>query len=367
MTKRKRRRLFFRFALIAALLVGSVRGWVRGVGAGQEGSRGDGFTVRIDSEEIGVRLNSWTGEVAVLDGAGYHWVLPGASEVFRLSRTPITLTFGGEEGHGALPSLTVRSADGSGFFFQEVRLTFRVSDSGALKFLYDSGTDSRLATDWVMALARPILREEFGAHTAQEVTDAMVCDEARGRAAARIGEELLGHGIELLEITASKPSFDRAYETAIAQRKVADQEVERLGEQLSLKLRERDERLVKTEAEILTRDGMQAGEIARLRIEAQTEAVKARGQADAWAIKRRGDGLIRQSELLAQASTMQKEGELQAAAFTDELAALEGRGALVIREKLVDSLAKTTFKLTPFAGDPSPERVERVTLSQGDL
>lgn len=366
MTGRKKRRLLFRIALILSVLLGGARGWLRGTEAGQPGSRGDGLTVRLDSEEIGVRLASWSGELEVLKGAGYHWALPGMSEVFRLSRRPMTLTFGGSGGPAALPALTVRSADGSGFFFQEVRLTFRVSEERALAFLGDSGTDSRLAVDWVMALARPILREEFGAHTVQEVTDALVCDAARGRAATRIAKELELHGIELLEVTASKPSFDSKYESAIAARKVADQEVERLGEELEQALRERDELLAKTQTEIEMRNEKAASEEKRLRTEAETKALALRGQADAWAVKRRSEGELKRAELLAQAASLEEEGKRKATAFGEELAALKGRGEMVVREKLAESLAKTEFKLTPFVGDASPERIERITLASGD-
>ena len=40
-------------------------------------------------------------------------------------------------------------------------------------------------------------------------------------------------------------------------------------------------------------------------------------------------------------------------------------GLVVVREQLVDALAGTRFKLTPFTQDPAPERVERVDLGAG--
>lgn len=366
MTLRKQKKLLFRLTLFAALFVGLARGWVRGVQVGQPSVRASDLTVRIDSDGIGARLDSWTGELSLLQGAGYHWALPGLSEVHRLSRGPVTVTFGGEEKEPERAQLTVRSPDGSGFYFQEVRVTARVSEAGALTFLRDSGNETRLQVDWLAALARPILREEFGAHTVQDVTDALVCDGARARASARLSVELAKHGIELLEVTASKPSFDRNYEMAIAQRKVADQEVERLVEDLVLKLREREERLGKTQAEILTRDEILSGNLERTRIEAVTTSLKNRGAAETWAVKRRSEGLSRQNELLAKASAVEAQGQRQAESFQEELASLEGRGQLAIRERLVQSLSKTHFKLTPFTQDPSPERFERVTLSEGD-
>lgn len=355
MTRTRKRKLFFRAALVVAFAFGLGRGWLIGLQANQPGARTQAFTVRVDSDEIGMHLDSWSGELAALNGAGYHWAIPGMSEVFRISRKPGILVLGGETD---LPMLNVRSADGSGFHFKEVRLAFRVSEARALDYLRDSGSAAGVARQWVGAMGRSILREEFGVHTIQEVTDALVCDAARGRAFARLEVELIGHGIELLEITASKPSFDREYELAIAQRKVADQEVERLGEELKLKLRERDERLVKTDSEITARDKLLDGELDKLRIMAQTSGLGVRGSVDVWALKRLSDGRAKALELEAKATTIAADGQRARAAFVDELAALEGHGDVAIRERLVANLKGIRFKLTPFLQDSTPTTVD---------
>jgi len=82
----------FRQNLAAALVAGLARGGVQGVQAGQQSVHASGLTVRIDGDEVGVHLDSWSGALALLARAGYHLALPGLSEMHRLSRAPITLT-----------------------------------------------------------------------------------------------------------------------------------------------------------------------------------------------------------------------------------------------------------------------------------
>lgn len=352
MTRRTKRKLVFRGLLVVAALLGLARGWMQGVQASQSTNRAEGFTVRIDSEEIGVRLDTLTGELEVLGSAGYHWVVPGLSEVFRISRAPVTVVLGKE---GGRPGLSVRSADGSVFLIDEARLTYRVAEGGALTFLADSGTEPRRAADWVASLARPILREELGSHTIQEMTDALVVDAARSRVVDRLAGELIGHGIELVGVTVSKPTFDRNYEIAIKQRKVADQDVVTLEEKKELKLREREERIAKTIAETKSRDAMLDGEIEQERIGAQTNAEKTRNAADVWAVGRRAEALSYAEELEAKAATLQAQGEATVALFEAELAALAERGDMAIRERWIANLAKTTFHLTPIRIEPEVE------------
>lgn len=351
MTKTRRRKLLFRTGVLCVAAAGLVRGWIAGVQTGRDDNRTEGFTVRIDSEEIGVRLDNLTGELELLGAAGYHWVVPGLSEVFRLSRAPVTVAFGGEGGDRL--GLIVRSADGSAFRVDEVRLTYRIGEAGAVRFLRDCGTETRRASDWVASLARPILREEFGAHTVQEVTDALVVDAARGRAFERLAAELETHGIELVGITASKPDFDRKYETAIAKRKVADQEVERLVEEQEVKLREREERIAKTRAETFSRDEQLNGEIEQERIAAETNAIKTRGAAESWAVKRRSEANTVAKELEAKAATLRAQGAASVALFEAELASLAAQGDAAIRERWIANLGKATFHLTPIELEPA--------------
>ncbi|MDF1798383.1 MAG: SPFH domain-containing protein [Planctomycetota bacterium] len=358
--KRPHKKRLFALLLLTAALVGGARGWIHGVQEALPGSRDEGMTVKIEPNEIGIKIHPWSGAVSTLEGAGYHWALPGLAEVYRISSVPRTLVFGQK---GGPARLDVRSADGSGFYFEEVRIDFRVSSAGAQDYLADSGLSADAARRFVGAFARPILCEEFGRHTVQEVTDALVRDVARSRALDRLAAELEPHGIELIDVTTGKLSFDRDYETAIGQRKVADQEVERLTEALVQKEREREKRLTSVRSEIDMRNELMDGELARKRTEAQTAALKARTDAEAWSLKHRAAGEVQRDELLAQAVSVEDSVRKTVAAFQSELAALEGRGLAAVRERLVQSLAGTRFKLTPFTQDASPERVERIDVS----
>ena len=361
MHSKKRRRLFGALTLGVAL-VGGLRGWIRGVQETLPGDRTEGLTVKIESNETGLKLDPWTGAVSTLDGAGFHWALPGLAEVYRVSTVPRTMVFGDEDGP---PRLEVRSADGSGFHFEELRVDYRVPAEGASAFLRDSGPEAGAAARWVAAMTRPILCEEFGRHTAQEITDAETREEARVRAFERLAAALGPHGVTLDDLSTGVLAFDRAYEAAIQKRKVADQEVERLTETLVQKEREREKRLTAIRAEIEVRDELLQAELERLVIEAGTAAQAARAHADSWALTRRAQGEVERDGLLAQAATHEEVARKEVAAFEAELAALEGRGLVVVREQLVDALAGTRFKLTPFTQDPAPERVERVDLGAG--
>ena len=119
------------------------------------------------------------------------------------------------------------------------------------------------------------------------------------------------------------------------------------------------------EIEMLQQDELLQAELERLVIEAGTAAQAARAHADSWALTRRAQGEVERDGLLAQAATHEEVARKEVAAFEAELAALEGRGLVVVREQLVDALAGTRFKLTPFTQDPAPERVERVDLGAG--
>ena len=322
-------------------------------------------TLTAAAEALGVHASTTHRRLSTLEGAGYHWAPPGLSEVYRVSSVPRTLVFGGE---GGPRRLEVRSADGSGFYFEEVRVEYRVGATGAQRFLRDSGLDVDRAERWVVAFARPILCEEFGRHTVQEVTDALTRDGARSRALERLTAALEHHGVELQGITTGKLAFDRAYETAINHRKVADQEAQRLTEELVQKEREREKRLVAVRAEIEMRDELMNGELDRLRVEAETVALKARSLADTWALKRRIQGEALSAELHAKATSVEDSERKAVEAFEAELAALEGRGLVAVRERLVSALAGTRFKLTPFVQDPTyqvGERVEHADLGAG--
>ncbi|MFT5080269.1 MAG: hypothetical protein ACI9D0_001410 [Bacteroidia bacterium] len=360
-----KRRRFLRTTLIfGAVVFGVTSGWTRGITDMAPQMRGEGIAVKVNPNEHAVRLGVWDGELAAVEGSGYQMTLPGVAEVFRFSKASQTLVMEQKEGQvpTGLGRLRVRSRDGSAFFFESVELEYRVTEMGAVDFLRSSAGQMERAEAWVMAISRPVLRDEFGRYSVQEVMDAVVCDEARAKSFVALNEQLSAFGIEVLQLNMGKPNFDRTYELAINQRKVADQEVERLGEELLQKVREQEQQLVKANKEVEVRGKMLEAELERELVEAVTSTLTMRGSAESYAVTRKFAGEVTKAKLEVQATSLAESGRAKAQAFVAELSALEGRGEIAIREQLVANLSKVIFKLTPFTSDPDPDRIDRVTL-----
>lgn len=371
MAKRRRRRLGWILLLLIIGTVGAASGWRDGIETMIPVMRGEGLAVKVGPGEHAVRLDSRSGASTSIEGAGFQLTVPGFAEIYRFPKQSQTIAMHHEqvEHAGVIGRLLVRSRDGSAFFFDHVELEYRVTESGSSHFLRDSGGKMERASMWVMALARPVLCDEFGQYSVHEVMDATVCDVARVKSFDSLNALLAGHGMELLQLNMGKPNFDRDYEQAINQRKVADQEVERLGEELLQKMREQEQRLVKVRKEIEVRGGILDGDLVRELIEAETGALASRSAADIYTLNRATEGEVKKAGLIAQATVIETSGRAHAEAFEAELDALAGRGPIAIREQLVAGLSKVSFKLTPFSTDSTPERIERVDvpLSKANL
>jgi len=362
--KGRRLRLLRPILIFGAVALGVVSGWTQSITEMAPQMRGEGSAVKVNPNEHAVRLGAWDGELWAVEGTGYQMTLPGVAEIFRFAKASRTLVMenGKEDAPKGPGRLQVRSRGGSAFFFESVELEYRVTEAGAVDFLRSSGGEIERAESWVMAIARPVLRDEFGRYSVQEVMDAVICDEARAKSFVALNQELGAFGIEVLQLNMGKPNFDRTYEMAINQRKVADQEVERLGAELLQKVREQEQQLTKARKEVEVRGSMLEAELERELVEAVTSAMTIRGQAESYAMSRKLEGEVSKAKLELQASSLEEAGRAKAQALLAELSALEGRGDIAIREQLVSNLSKVIFKLTPFTSDPDPDRVDRVTL-----
>ena len=361
---KRKRRLLRPTLILGAVVLGVASGWTRGITEMAPQMRGEGVAVKVNPNEHAVRLGVWDGELSAVEGTGYQMTLPGVAEIFRFAKASRTLVM--EQGKGDTPTgtgrLRVRSRGGSAFFFEAVELEYRVTEAGAVDFLRSSGGQMDRAESWVMAIARQVLRDEFGRYSVQEVMDAVVCDEARAKSFVALNEELGAFGIEVLQLNMGKPNFDRTYEMAINQRKVADQEVERLGAELLQKVREQEQRLGKARKEVEVRGKMLVAELERELVQAVTSTLTIRGEAESYAMSRKLAGEVAKAKLEVQATSLEESGRAQAQALVAELSSLEGRGDIAIREQLVANLSKVIFKLTPFPSDPDPDRIDHVTL-----
>jgi regulator of protease activity HflC (stomatin/prohibitin superfamily) len=295
---------------------------------------------------------------------GYCFYMPFIEEVYILDKSQQKFVMQGERYQSAnhVPKLTVRASDGSSFYFEEMPIQYEIRPEMAATILYDSGPRDAFKEEWVKAHARSILRDEFGRFTAVQAANPTVFDQARIEAKRRLNETLQPHGIEVVLIGTPNPKFDQAYEQAIEDRKSADQEVERLdakGEQL---VEERERRLAAVEREKSVEMQELQGDLTRKLLEAERDRIQVEKAADAYATERRVSGEAQRGELTEQARGMVVKYTKEAEGIASQAQALEQRGAVVVREALIQKLTGIRFTLVPYSRDPAPQRLEHSDL-----
>jgi hypothetical protein len=110
------------------------------------------------------------------------------------------------------------------------------------------------------------------------------------------------------------------------------------------------------------------GELDRERLAAERDSTRLRSAADAFRIERNADGLAAQAELVARARGLVDKYTKEAEGLRAQVEALATRGEVVVREALIERLARIRFTFVPYSKDPAPDRLEhvdaRVTGSQ---
>lgn len=309
-----------------------------------------GFLFKIEDNQVALFVDNRTGEVRVDDTPGYQALLPWLQDAYWVDKSPIEYTMAGDAwvNHNAVPKLVVRASDGSVFWFDTVKVQYAIRPEDAWKVIRDSGAEYSWHHGAMDAFARSILRDEFGRHTAEEITRAEVLRDATLRAKARLNEALAVRGLVVQEILTSKPAFPGEFESIIQRRRVADREIETLVQQLDQLRASREDRLAK-----LTRDKQLAETLARDALsnslaKASRDAERTRADANtAYQTKIRA-GEQRKSELLSQADSSIEKYSKEAEGFRARADALATRGELAVRKRLIENLAKTEIVLEPF-------------------
>lgn len=320
-----------------------------------------GFRV-ISAEEVGVKVNYLSGNKTVLDTPGVKIYVPFLENVFTLDKTPQRFVMaGGTSSSGNRASLlTVRAADGSNFRFDTLEIQYELLPGSAADVIEDSGLGDAYKREWVRAYARSILRDEFGRFDAVGVADPANLQAAGVKSEERLNELLEPHGIHIVKIVTETPSFDPAYEKAIEDRKVADQEVERLEVEVNRLLQDRERRLAAVDKvkEIEKRELQ--GELVRQLKEAEKERIRVEKSADAYRVERVAEGLAARDRMVAEARGLTAKYTKEAEGLVARAEALEKRGTVVVREAIIDKLRRVRFTLIPYSKDPSPKRLEHV-------
>ena len=326
---------------------------------------GRGGIVEVKDNEVAVIVNYLSGKSTVITTPGYKVFMPFANQAFKFDRTPNEFLMEGES-RGVRPSesttivrkLTARANDGSNFWFEKLEIHYKLLEDQADVVLSDSGEGDAFKENWVRAYARSVLRDEFGRFSAEQVADPTNYDTATQTSRVRLNELLNPHGIEITQILTPKPQFEPKYEKAIEDRKIADQEVERLKEEFDRLDRDREKRLANIERDKNTLFEELKGELEGERIATERDKVKVEKEADAFKIAEVASGLAVEERQKQEALALEEQARKEAEGLRARVDALAKRGDILVREELARKLAQITFTIVPYRRDPTPTRLE---------
>ncbi|MHC4837304.1 MAG: SPFH domain-containing protein [Planctomycetota bacterium] len=344
------RKVIFGGVLVVVLLLVVVGAFITGKGG----------IIEVKDTEVAVVVNYMTGSKEIVNQPGYTIFFPLVSQAFVFDKSPNKFMMEGERDLDAnnVSKLTVRANDGSNFWFETLEIQYRIIPAKADIVLDDSGPGDAFKQNWVRSFARSVLRDEFGRYSAEEVADPSTYNEATQEAQTRLNQMLDPHGIYIIQIITPKPKFEQRYERAIEDRKVADQEVEKLKTRADQLLRERERRLANIERDKATEYEQLLGTLEANRISAEKDAVRTMKDADAYAIEISASGLSKERRLLEEARGREAQARKEAEGLEARVEALAARGDILVREALAAKLARITFEIVPYRRDPAPTRVE---------
>lgn len=323
---------------------------------------GRGGLVDVADTEVAVIVNYITGNSRLVEQPGYQIFLPFFEQAFLFDASPNLFLMEGERDidPNHVKKLTVRANDGSNFWFETLEIQYRLVPARAPYLLHDSGPGTGFKQNWVRAFARSVLRDEFGRYSAEEVADPTSYKIATQKATQRLNDLLQVHGVEIIQIITPKPKFDALYEKAIEDRKVANQEVEKLKIKQEQLQRERERRLASIDRDKATEYEQLLGTLEANRIAAEKSRVQVEKAADAHKIEQVNYGRALEQELLARAGAREAQARKEAEGLNARVEALAARGEILVREALAEKLAQIRFSIVPYRRDPAPVRIEHM-------
>ncbi len=321
--------------------------------------------ITIDPEQVALKVNYATGSQTVINQPGYQIYLPFIEQVYPLDRRILNFEMRGDRfaGNSLVPKLTVRANDGSNFRFESVEIQYALIPSAVATVVADSGPGGGFKNEWIKAFTRSILRDEFGRYTAEQIADAATLQNAFSSAKERLGTALEPFGLRILDMPQQRPNFDPEYESAIEDRKVADQSVERLIAMEDQLRRERNQRLAGVERLKSIELESLRGELDRERLGAERQAIEQRRSSDAYALERVAEGSAQQAQSIARARGLTAQYTMEAEGVQARANALAARGEIVVREAIIQKLARIKFTLLPYSRDSEPKRLEHSGLA----
>lgn len=324
------------------------------------GLLGVGGVTEVKDNEVAVIVNHVTGAMTVDPIPGNKIVIPFVEEIFTLDKSPNRFLMEGEQDISTdhVRKLTVRASDGSNFWFDQIEIQYELIPDVADKVLQDSGIDDAFKKFWLLCFARSILRDEFGKFDPEGLSNPQNYKAAQAAAEVRINKALEPHGIRIVQITTPKPKFADAYERAIEERKLADQDVERLKAKALQLQQEKAKKLAVIESEKGQAFAALKGKLEAELAMADAAKVKLEREADTYKVERNGEG---EAELLAkteEARGLTQKYEKEAQGLLAKAEALTKQGRMAVVEALAEKLAEIRIEIVPYQRSQAPTRIE---------
>jgi len=314
----------------------------------------------VKDNQVAVVVNYVTGGMEVHDVAGNKIYLPFVEDVFTFDKSPNKFVMEGNADVSTdhVRELTVRARDGSNFWFDTIEIQYQLLAGQAAVVLQDSGVGDAFKKFWLMSYTRSVLRDEFGRFDAEEISNPANYSSASLKAQERLNGALRPHGIEVRQITIPKPKFATEYEQAIQDRKLADQEVERLKAQALQLEKEKAKRLAEIDSDLGQKFAALRGQLAAEKTQAEAEKIKLEREADAFKIERAAAGEAERLAAIEEARGMTEKYQKEAQGLKAKAEALARQGRIVVVEALAEKLAGVEIEITPYQRSGAPARIE---------
>lgn len=315
----------------------------------------------VSGTEVGLLLNSLTGEIEVIPTAGTKIYNGFTRKFYTLDKTVQELEMVQESARGQRSGndeLKIKTQDGSNVRLDlTIQYQIDLSEDSIRNVLTESGPGDLFKKKWVRDYARSICRDSFGELTTEEFYDANKRGAKAIEARDELNRRLEPHGLRIISVIPENFRFYEEYEAKIREKKLADQEVE----EQEAKARAAQESMLRMRVEATKAKEVAIqtfkGEMQELIIAAEAEAKKLIQETDAYVIK---------TKIGAEAEFFQMEKESGAIAATKKAEAdglirmaeaLEGEGGLnIVKMEYAARLSGMIITGQPFTISSQTER-----------
>lgn len=258
--------------------------------------------------------------------------------------------------HNRTKHLTVRAADGSNFYFERVEIHYQVVPSMAGEVIRQNGRGDDYKWRAMRVHSRGILRDEFGKHSFNDISNPSNYAEAITSAKQALNERLKEMGIEVTNILISKPKFDRKVETAIEDRQEAEQEVEVQEEKRNKLRQQKGRRVQQVEQEKSAEYQQLLGELEAEKRQAQNALIATKREADKYYIDREAAGIAYRDEKVTRAKANAVAYQKQAEGVVARINAIGEQGPDVLNREIAEHVLPQLKKVSarPYTRPSTP-------------